>query len=46
MHRVHPDGECNPKVLEMLSHDDEDPEEENEMDPRWAALKDLKIEDN
>ena len=46
MHRVHPDGECNPKVLEMLSHDEEPSEKEGEMDPRWAALKDVKIEDN
>ena len=46
MHRVHPEGECNPKVIEMLSHDEENSEEEIEMDPRWAALKDLKIEDN
>ena len=44
MHRVHPEGECNPKVIEMLSHGDV-PEEESEIDPRWAALKDLKIED-
>ena len=46
MHRVHPDGECNPKVLEMLSHDEESSEQEGETDPRWAALKDVKIEDN
>ena len=46
MHRVHPEGQCNPKVLEMLSHDEEPAEETNEIDPRWAALKDVKIEDN
>lgn len=47
MHRVHPEGECNPKALELLSHDEEsEHEEENSMDPRWAALKDMKIEDN
>ena len=43
MHRVHPEGECNPKVIEMLSHNEENPEDE--IDPRWAALKDLKIEE-
>ncbi len=47
MHRVHPEGECNPQVLAMLSHDEEPAEEEEaETDPRWAALKDVKIEDN
>ena len=46
MHRVHPDGECNPKVIAMLSHDEEPSEEERGIDPRWAALKDVKIEDN
>ena len=46
MHRVHPEGECNPKVMEILSHGNEGTEEENETDPRWAALKDIKLEDN
>ena len=46
MHRVHPEGECNPQVMAMLSHNDENAEGENAMDPRWAALKDIKIEDN
>lgn len=46
IYRVHPEGECNPEVLAMLSHDEEPSDEETETDPRWAALKDLKIEDN
>ena len=48
IHRVHPEGECNPQVLALLSHDEEQPVEEQavETDPRWAALKGLKIEDN
>ena len=47
IHRVHPEGECNPQVLALLSHDEEDSEEkEVETDPRWAALRGLKIEDN
>ena len=47
IHRVHPEGECNPQVLALLSHDEEPSgEEEVETDPRWSALKDIKIEDN
>ena len=47
IHRVHPEGECNPKVIAMLSHDEEPFDEEAEAtDPRWAALKDVNIEDN
>ena len=47
IHRVHPEGECNPQVLAMLSHDEEPSDEmEAEVDPRWSALKDVKIEDN
>ena len=46
IYRVHPEGECNPEVLAMLSHDEEPSDEEIEMDPRWAALKDVKLEDN
>ena len=47
IHRVHPEGECNPKVLALLSHDEE-PSDETEVDtdPRWSALKGIKIEDN
>lgn len=46
IHRVHPEGECNPKVLALLSHDEEPSDEEVMTDPRWAALKDIKVEDN
>ena len=46
MYRVHPEGECNPEVLALLSHDEEPSDEEIATDPRWAALKDVKIEDN
>ena len=46
MHRVHPEGECNPQVLALLAHDEEPVEEQEvETDPRWAALKGIKIED-
>ena len=46
MHRVHPEGQCNPKVMELLSnglHDDETEDEET-ADPRWAALKNMKLD--
>ena len=46
IYRVHPEGECNPEVLAMLSHDEEPSDEEVATDPRWAALKDVKLEDN
>lgn len=47
MHRVHPEGQCNPEVMAMLTAEQtvEETEEENEIDPRWAALKNIKIED-
>ena len=46
IHRVHPEGQCNPEVLALLSHDEEPTDEEMLTDPRWAALKDVKVEDN
>lgn len=47
MHRVHPEGECNPEIIAMLSATNTpDETEEETIDPRWAALKDIKIEDN
>lgn len=46
MHRVHPEGECNPEVIKLLSRDETSSEEDTATDPRWAALKDIKIEDN
>lgn len=48
MHSVHPEGQCNPEVMAMLTAEApvEEAQEENEMDPRWAALKDIKLEDS
>ncbi len=47
IHRVHPEGECNPEVLALLSHDEEPVDDTAvETDPRWAALRDAKVEDN
>ena len=47
MHRVHPEGQCNPEVMAMLTAEQtvEETEEENEIDPRWVALKNIKLED-
>ena len=47
MHRVHPEGECNPQVMEMLLQQElpAEEEEENSIDPRWAALKDIDLND-
>ena len=43
MHRVHPEGQCNPEVIAMLNKENEPQENgEDEIDPRWAALKDIK----
>ena len=48
MHRVHPEGKCNPEIMALLLSDqnnEEDIDDSNEIDPRWAALKDLKLND-
>ena len=47
MHRVHPEGQCNPEVIAMLNHEEEPAEEEetDTIDPRWAALKDINLND-
>lgn len=48
MHRVHSEGQCNPEVMAMLTTEEpvEETKEENEIDPRWAALRNIKLEDN
>ena len=46
MHRVHPEGQCNPEIIDMLNGMQEAPEEDEEtIDPRWAALKDIELND-
>ncbi len=47
MHRVHPEGQCNPVVIEMLNREEAPAEEEatDTIDPRWAALKDIDLND-
>ena len=47
MHRVHPEGQCNPEVLAMLNPEEvpADEEEAGTIDPRWAALKDIDLND-
>jgi len=44
MHRVHPEGQCNPEVLAMLTMEEPVVETKEEIDPRWAALKNIKLE--
>ena len=46
MHRVHPDGQCNPEVMAMLTAEPVAEETTDEVDPRWAALKDIKLEND
>ena len=48
MHRVHPEGQCNPEVIAMLSQEVVAEAEESDtdtIDPRWAALKDIDLND-
>ena len=46
MHRVHPEGQCNPEVLAMLNREEVVEDEETDtIDPRWAALKDIDLND-
>lgn len=46
MHRVHPEGQCNPEIIDMLNGMQEVVEEDEEtIDPRWAALKDIELND-
>ena len=48
MHRVHPEGQCNPEVIAMLNREEAPAEEEetpDTVDPRWAALKDIDLND-
>jgi uncharacterized metal-binding protein YceD (DUF177 family) len=44
IYRVHPEGQCNPEVIARLTAIPE-VTEDDAIDPRWAALKDLKFED-
>lgn len=49
MHRVHPEGQCNPEVIAMLDQEelptDEEGDDTDAIDPRWAALKDIHLDD-
>ncbi len=44
MYRVHPEGQCDPEVIAMLNAPAAQPDEET-IDPRWAALKDINLND-
>ena len=39
---VHPEGVCNPKMLEVLANYEGGREEEKETDPRWKELEKLR----
>ena len=46
MHRVHPEGQCNPEVIALLMEQNAPTDTEEEtIDPRWAALKDINLND-
>ena len=44
MQHIHPDGECDPEVTKYIVDEDEIESKKNddEIDPRWEALKKLK----
>ncbi|MBR4389602.1 MAG: DUF177 domain-containing protein [Prevotella sp.] len=42
MQHVHPDGECNPQMLEMLANHMGRREDDNDIDPRWKDLEKLR----
>ncbi len=46
--RIHPDGGCNPEMLAhladyLLVEEDEESKDSEDTDPRWNALKNLKL---
>ena len=41
MHRVHPDGQCNPEVLKYLGKEDESAQAAPATESPFAALKDI-----
>ena len=41
MQHIHPDGECDPEVTKFITSEEEN-SGEDEIDPRWEALKNLK----
>ena len=41
MQHVHPEGECDSEVTRYIT-DDDAPKDDDDVDPRWAALKELK----
>ncbi len=44
---AHPEGECNPQVMALLSGAEADKEDTDKVvDPRWAALQQLKTKTN
>ena len=42
MQHIHPDGECDPEVTKYIISEEEEQKDDDEIDPRWEALKKLK----
>ena len=42
MQHIHPEGECDSEVTKYIGKEEEAKQSEEEIDPRWAALKELK----
>jgi uncharacterized metal-binding protein YceD (DUF177 family) len=42
MQHVHPDGECDPEMTKYIADENENENGNDEIDPRWEALKKLK----
>ncbi|MBR0171046.1 MAG: DUF177 domain-containing protein [Bacteroidales bacterium] len=42
MQHSHPEGECDPETVKFISSDEELQKSDDEVDPRWEVLRNLK----
>ena len=42
MQHIHPDGECDPEVTKYIIDEEDEQRGDDEIDPRWEALRKLK----
>ena len=42
MQHIHPDGECDPEVTKFIKEENGNERGDDEIDPRWEALRNLK----
>ena len=42
MQHIHSDGQCDPEVVKFITDEEEETKSNDEIDPRWEALKKLK----